>query len=106
MTSTSTPRLKIVKPLLVRAANRRSIEELTKEIRAGQALEPGAARRYRATLAFLSVPRPLRSLAWHAAMSNPTVAAVSEADPAGAEEQAAAAARERLCGSAAAPSTA
>jgi pyruvate/2-oxoglutarate dehydrogenase complex dihydrolipoamide acyltransferase (E2) component len=63
---------KIVKPLVVRATNRKSIEELTKEIRAGQAPEPGAARRYRATLAFLSIPRPLRSLAWRAVMSNPT----------------------------------
>jgi pyruvate/2-oxoglutarate dehydrogenase complex dihydrolipoamide acyltransferase (E2) component len=63
---------KIVKPLLVRAANRKSIEELTREIRAGQAPEPGSARRYHATLALLSVPRPLLSLAWRAVMSNPT----------------------------------
>jgi pyruvate/2-oxoglutarate dehydrogenase complex dihydrolipoamide acyltransferase (E2) component len=63
---------KIVKPLLVRAANRKSIDQLTKEIRAGQKPEPGAARRYRATLAFLNIPRPLRSLAWRAGMSNPT----------------------------------
>ncbi len=63
---------KIVKPLLVRAANRKSIEVLTREIRAAQGPEPGAARRYRATLAFLSIPRPLRSPAWRAVMSNPT----------------------------------
>jgi pyruvate/2-oxoglutarate dehydrogenase complex dihydrolipoamide acyltransferase (E2) component len=62
---------KIVKPLLMRAANRKSIEELTREIRAGQRPDPGAARRYRATLALLSMPRPLRSLAWRAAMSEP-----------------------------------
>jgi pyruvate/2-oxoglutarate dehydrogenase complex dihydrolipoamide acyltransferase (E2) component len=64
---------KIVKPLLVRAANRKSIEELTKEIRAGQEPDPGAERRYRATLALLSMPRPLRSMAWRAAMSSPTL---------------------------------
>ena len=63
---------KIVKPLVVPATNRKSIEELTKEIRAGQAPEPGAARRYRATLAFWSIPRPLRSVAWRAVMSNAT----------------------------------
>ena len=45
---------------------------MTKEIRAGQAPDPDAERRYRATVAFLSIPRPLRSLAWRAAMSNPT----------------------------------
>ena len=63
---------KIVKPLVVRAANRKGVEELTKEIRAGQGPEPGAARRYRAAVAFVSIPRPLRRLALRAAMSNPT----------------------------------
>jgi pyruvate/2-oxoglutarate dehydrogenase complex dihydrolipoamide acyltransferase (E2) component len=63
---------KIVKPLLVRAANRKSIEELTSEIRVGQTPQPDSERRYRATLAFLSFPRPLRSLAWRAMMSNPS----------------------------------
>jgi hypothetical protein len=63
---------KIVKPLLVRAANRKTIEELTSEIRAGQAPDDQeAARLYRATLAFLSIPRPIRSLAWRVGMSNP-----------------------------------
>jgi hypothetical protein len=64
---------KIVKPLLVRAANRKSIEELTKEIRAAQRPDPDAARRYQATVAFLSIPRPLRSVAWRAVMSSPTL---------------------------------
>ena len=63
---------KIVKPLLVRAAHRKSIEELTAEIRAAQGPpDPEAVKRYRATVAFLNIPRPLRSLAWRAAMSNP-----------------------------------
>jgi hypothetical protein len=47
----------VVKPLLARAANRKSIEALTKEIRAAEGPKPDAARRYRATLAFLSIPR-------------------------------------------------
>jgi pyruvate/2-oxoglutarate dehydrogenase complex dihydrolipoamide acyltransferase (E2) component len=64
---------KIVKPLLVRAANRKSTEELTKEIRAAQRPDPDAAPRYQATLAFLSIPRPLRSVAWRAVMSSPTL---------------------------------
>jgi hypothetical protein len=65
---------KIVKPLLVRAANRKSIEDLTKEIRAGQASDDrDAIRRYRATLALLSIPRPIRSLAWRVGMSNPAL---------------------------------
>jgi pyruvate/2-oxoglutarate dehydrogenase complex dihydrolipoamide acyltransferase (E2) component len=67
----STAGQKIVKPLLVRAANHKSIEELTKEIRAGQGPDEGAERRYRAMLAFVSIPRPLRSLALRVAMSNP-----------------------------------
>jgi pyruvate/2-oxoglutarate dehydrogenase complex dihydrolipoamide acyltransferase (E2) component len=63
---------RIVKPLVVRAANRKSIEELTNEIRAGQGSEPSAARRYRAAQAFVKIPRPLRRLGLRAAMSNPT----------------------------------
>jgi hypothetical protein len=59
-----------VRPFL--KIRRKSIEELTQEIRAGQRPDPGAERRYRAALAFMSLPRPLRSLAWRAGMSNPT----------------------------------
>jgi pyruvate/2-oxoglutarate dehydrogenase complex dihydrolipoamide acyltransferase (E2) component len=62
---------KIVKPLLVRAANRKSIDELTKEIRAGQQPDSGDALLYRAALALVSIPRPIRRLGLRAVMSNP-----------------------------------
>ena len=60
---------KAVKSLLVRAANRKSVSEISQEVRAGQHAD--AERRYRGTLAFVTIPRPLRSLAWRAVMSNP-----------------------------------
>jgi hypothetical protein len=62
---------KIVKSLLVRAATRKSVEQLSAEIHAGMTPDPGGDRRYRGTLPFLSVPRPVRSLAWRAVMGNP-----------------------------------
>lgn len=62
---------KIVKPLLVRAANRKSIDELTREIRAAQRPDSSTAFLYRAALAFVSIPRPIRRLALRVAMSNP-----------------------------------
>jgi len=62
---------KIVKPLLVRAANRKSIAELTKEIRTGQRPDSGAELLYRPALAFVSTPRPIRRLVLRAVMSNP-----------------------------------
>jgi pyruvate/2-oxoglutarate dehydrogenase complex dihydrolipoamide acyltransferase (E2) component len=62
---------KIVKSLLVRAANHKSVEQLSREIRAGQGADSGGERRYRGTLAFLSIPGPVRTLLWRAVMSNP-----------------------------------
>jgi pyruvate/2-oxoglutarate dehydrogenase complex dihydrolipoamide acyltransferase (E2) component len=62
---------KIVKSLLIRAANRKSVEQLSREIRAGQRGDSGGERRYRGTLAFLTLPRPIRSVVWRAVMSNP-----------------------------------
>jgi pyruvate/2-oxoglutarate dehydrogenase complex dihydrolipoamide acyltransferase (E2) component len=62
---------KIVKSLLVRAANRKSVEQLSAEVHGGTRPDPGSEQRYRGTLAFLSVPRPVRSLAWRAVMGNP-----------------------------------
>jgi hypothetical protein len=62
---------KIVQSLLVRAANRKSVEQLSREIRSGQLGNAAGERRYRGTLAFLSVPGPIRALLWRAVMSNP-----------------------------------
>lgn len=61
----------IVKPLIMRAANRKSVEELSAEIRAGQQTSPPSERRYRTSLLFLKVPRPLRMLAWRVLMTRP-----------------------------------
>jgi pyruvate/2-oxoglutarate dehydrogenase complex dihydrolipoamide acyltransferase (E2) component len=66
---------KIVKSMIIRAANRKSVTEISEEIECGRSIDPAAGpaaeRRYRGTLAFVSIPRPLRSLAWRAVMSNP-----------------------------------
>jgi hypothetical protein len=57
--------------LLIRSANHRSVEQLSREIRAGQHPNAPSERRYRATLAFLSLPRPVRTLAWRFLLGNP-----------------------------------
>ena len=62
---------KIVQSLLIRAANRKSVEQLSREIRSGQQGNAAGERRYRGTLAFLSIPGPIRALLWRAVMSNP-----------------------------------
>ena len=62
---------KIVKSLLIREANRKGFEQLSREVRAGQQADTDGQRRYRGTLAFLSIPRPIRTLLWRAVMSNP-----------------------------------
>jgi len=62
---------RIVKSLLVRAANRKSVQQLSAEVHAGMTADPGGDRRYRGALAFLSVPEPVRALVLRAAMRNP-----------------------------------
>jgi pyruvate/2-oxoglutarate dehydrogenase complex dihydrolipoamide acyltransferase (E2) component len=62
---------KIVKSLLVRAANRKTVEQITAEIRAGQRDQPADSRRYRGTLAFARIPRPVRAVMWRSVMSRP-----------------------------------
>jgi len=47
---------RIVKSLLIRSANSKSVTELSAEIRAGQRHDPAGERRYRGTLTFLSLP--------------------------------------------------
>ena len=62
---------KIVKSVIVRAANRKTLEEISKEIRTAQGDEPANDRRFAASQAFLYVPRPVRGLVWRAIMANP-----------------------------------
>jgi pyruvate/2-oxoglutarate dehydrogenase complex dihydrolipoamide acyltransferase (E2) component len=62
---------RIVKSLLIRAANRKSFEQLSPEIRAGSAVTPVAsgaiAGRWHSSLS----RAPIRLLLWRAVMSNP-----------------------------------
>jgi pyruvate/2-oxoglutarate dehydrogenase complex dihydrolipoamide acyltransferase (E2) component len=51
----------IVQSLLIRSANRKSVEQLSSEIRAAQRHDARSKRRYRGALAFLSLPRPVRA---------------------------------------------
>jgi pyruvate/2-oxoglutarate dehydrogenase complex dihydrolipoamide acyltransferase (E2) component len=62
---------KIVKSLLVRAANRKTVDQITAEIRAGQRGQPADSRRYRGTLTFARIPRPLRAVMWRLVMARP-----------------------------------
>ena len=62
---------RIVQSLLIRSANRKSVEQITIEIRAGQRHDELSERRYRAALVFLSLPRPVRALAWRFVLGNP-----------------------------------
>ena len=62
---------KIVGSLLIRAANRKTVGEVSQEIRAGQHQSPESQRRYAWTMAFLTLPQPVRSLFWRAVMANP-----------------------------------
>ena len=63
---------KIVKSLLIRAANGKSVQQITAEIRrAQQETDPGSEQRYRGTMVFLSLPRLVRALPWRAVMANP-----------------------------------
>jgi pyruvate/2-oxoglutarate dehydrogenase complex dihydrolipoamide acyltransferase (E2) component len=62
---------KVVKSIIVRAANRKTVQQITGEIRAAQLEEPGDERRYRGTAAFVRVPTFLRQLGWRAVMANP-----------------------------------
>ncbi|HEY5978482.1 MAG TPA: 2-oxo acid dehydrogenase subunit E2 [Microlunatus sp.] len=61
----------IVKSIIVRAINHKSVHALTAEIRAGQSAAPAAEPRYRRSLAFMSLPRPLRRLVWRVLLHRP-----------------------------------
>jgi len=62
---------KVVKPLIVRAANRKSVQQISDEIRAAQHEQPGDERRYTATVAYARLPRLLRQLGWRLVMADP-----------------------------------
>lgn len=61
----------IVKSVIVRAINHKSVEALTAEIRAEQRATPTSDRRYRKSLAYLSLPRPVRRLIWRVLLRRP-----------------------------------
>lgn len=62
---------KVVKSVIVRAANHKTVQQITDEIRAAQHEQPGDERRYRGTVAFVSVPAFLRHLGWRAVLAHP-----------------------------------
>jgi hypothetical protein len=64
---------KVVKPLIVRAANRKSVRRISDEIRAARREQPGDEHRYRATVAYASLPRLLRRLGERLVMADPRV---------------------------------
>jgi hypothetical protein len=65
-----------VKPLRIRSANHKSVEQLSSEIRAGQHHDQPSERRYRATLAFLSLRDQSAPLAWRFLLAIPTGSSV------------------------------
>lgn len=71
--------MKIMQSLIVRAADRKSVEGSPRRFAQGRSGDPPTERRYRGTIAAVSLPRPVRSLAWRAMMSNPTCSSASVA---------------------------
>lgn len=61
----------IVKSVIVRGVNHKSVGALTAEIRAEQHSTAASERRYRWSLAYLSLPRPLRRLMWSVLLHRP-----------------------------------
>lgn len=64
---------KIVKPHVVRAANRKSFREIHNEIRAAQVGKPEEEQKYQSMQLFLSLPRFIRSVFWWFIASQPQV---------------------------------
>lgn len=62
---------KVVKSIIIRAANRKTVQEISDEIRAAQREQPGDERRYRGTVAFVSIPAFIRHLGWRMVMADP-----------------------------------
>lgn len=65
---------KLVKPYIVRAANRKSVREIHDEVRAAQAGDDEAqASRYQTIQKFLYLPRFIRAIAWRFVSARPAV---------------------------------
>ncbi|MBI3174353.1 MAG: 2-oxo acid dehydrogenase subunit E2 [Chloroflexi bacterium] len=64
---------KIVKPHVVRAANRKSFREIHNEIRAAQVGKPEEEQKYQSMQLFLSLPRFIRSGFWRIIASQPQI---------------------------------
>lgn len=62
---------RIVQSRVIRATNHKTVAELTHEIRAAQQSTPEDDERYRKSLMFLSLPRPLRTIAWRVVLAEP-----------------------------------
>jgi chloramphenicol O-acetyltransferase len=62
---------KIVQSLLVRRANAKTVPEISREIRDAQERRAVGERRYQRTMAFLTLPSVVRSVALRAVMGNP-----------------------------------
>lgn len=61
----------IVQSRILRAANRKSVEEISTEIRSAQRVTAADRRRKRGTLWLVSFPRVVRRLVWQAVMARP-----------------------------------
>lgn len=62
---------RLVQSRIVRAANRKTVGEISSEIRSAQAVTERDRRRYRGTLWLVRVPGPIRTLIWRAMMARP-----------------------------------
>ena len=62
---------KIVKPHIVRAANCKSVRQIHNEIRAAKTARPTDEQQYRGMLAFLTLPRLIRAVAWRLIAGQP-----------------------------------
>lgn len=61
----------VVKSVVIRAINHKTVAAITAEIRAEQQSTPESDRRYRWGLAYLSLPRPIRRLFWRILLRRP-----------------------------------
>ncbi|MFP5283982.1 MAG: MFS transporter, partial [Actinomycetes bacterium] len=62
---------RIVKSIVLRAVNRKTVEQLSRELRDEQRPTAASDRRYRGTVTFLALPLPVRRLAWRIILGQP-----------------------------------